>query len=292
MTEEVPPKGLGADAASEEGRRPGVAMDIHDVFEYLPHRSPFLLIDRVLEFVPGESLVALKNVTFNEHFFSGHFPRRPVMPGVLIIEALAQATGILAFKTAGTTPASGTTYYLAAIDNARFKQPVEPSEQQKNKEKHTRTKQSNRKNSGEVKVDGRVVASADLMCARREVVVCSLRARSSTPRPSWRGMWRLGRTRSSVPTCSSAPAPGSGRTSSSRAPRTSAATIKSSSSLRSARCRRIKSTGANPRGSRSATVTSSASSAPSIAARCRAAGSRTSATTIGSWPMCTSRTTA
>src|SRR3569832_622307 len=292
MTEEVPPKGLGADAASEEGSRPGVAMDIHDVYEYLQHRYPFLLIDRVLEFVPGESLVALKNVTFNEHFFSGHFPRRPVMPGVLIIEALAQATGILAFKTAGTTPASGTTYYLAAIDNARFKQPVEPGDQLIFEVKLTSAVRGIWKFSGEVKVDGRDVASADLMCARRDVVVCSIRARSSTPRPSWRGMWRLGRTRSSVLSWSSVSVSGSGCSSSSWVFCSSAATIKSSSSLRSARCRRIKSTGANPRGSRSATVTSSASSASSIAARCRAAGSRTSATTIGSWPMCTSRTTA
>src|SRR3569832_2044313 len=107
MTEEVPPKGLGADAASEEGRRPGVAMDIHDVFEYLPHRYPFLLIDRVLEFVPGESLVALKNVTFNEHFFSGHFPRRPVMPVKKNNKTHAQTTNKHTNKTTNTTPASG-----------------------------------------------------------------------------------------------------------------------------------------------------------------------------------------
>lgn len=169
MTEEVPPKGFGAEA--EEGRRAGVAMDIHEVLKYLPHRYPFLLIDRVLDFVPGESLTALKNVTFNEHFFTGHFPRRPVMPGVLIIEALAQATGILAFKTAQTTPASGTTYYLAAIDNARFKQPVEPGDQMILEVRLTRAVRGIWKFSGEVKVDGRVVASADLMCARRDVEV-------------------------------------------------------------------------------------------------------------------------
>src|SRR3569832_2070236 len=101
MTEEVPPKGLGADAASEEGCRPGVAMDIHDVVEYLPLRYPFLLIDRVLEFVPGESLVALKNVTFIEHFFRGHFPRRPVMPGVLFFVVFVLVFGLLAFKIVG-----------------------------------------------------------------------------------------------------------------------------------------------------------------------------------------------
>ncbi len=176
MTEEAAPKGCGAEAgaAQEQDKRAGAtacAMDIHEVLKYLPHRYPFLLIDRVLEFTPGESLVALKNVTFNEHFFSGHFPRRPVMPGVLIIEALAQATGILAFKTAETTPASGTTYYLAAIDNARFKQPVEPGDQMIFEVRLTRAMRGIWKFSGEVKVDGRVVASADLMCARREVDV-------------------------------------------------------------------------------------------------------------------------
>src|SRR3569623_2263252 len=99
MREEVPPKGCDAEAgASDEAKRPGVAMDIHEVLEYLPHRYPFLLIDRVLSFTPGESLVALQNVTFNEHFFTGHLPPRPVMPGVLILEALEPATGIHAFK--------------------------------------------------------------------------------------------------------------------------------------------------------------------------------------------------
>lgn len=173
MTEEVPPKGCGAeaDAAQDEGKRSGVAMDIHEVLKYLPHRYPFLLIDRVLDYKAGESLTALKNVTFNEPFFTGHFPRRPVMPGVLIIEALAQATGILAFKTAGTTPASGTTYYLAAIDNARFKHPVEPGDQMILEVRLTRAVRGIWKFSGDVKVDGRIVASADLMCARRDVEV-------------------------------------------------------------------------------------------------------------------------
>src|SRR3569623_1399795 len=292
MTEEVPPKGLGADAASEEGRRPGVAMDIHEVLEYLPHRYPFLLIDRVLSYTPGESLTALKNVTFNEHFFTGHFPRRPVMPGVLIIEALAQATGVLAYKTAGTTPASGPTNYLAAIDNARFKQPVEPGDQLIFEVRLTRAVRGIWNFSGEVKVDGRGVASADLMCARRDIVVCSTRARSSTPRPSWRRMSTAGRSPSSALMWSLAPVPGKGRMSSSTVRRASAATIKFSSSRRSARCRRTRNTVANPLCSRSATATSSANSAPSIAAPNRAAASPGSATTIGSWRTCTSRTIA
>lgn len=174
MTDEVPLKNGGAECGAGEAKRAegaDCAMDIHEVLKYLPHRYPFLLIDRVLAFTPGESLVALKNVTFNEHYFTGHFPRRPVMPGVLILEALAQATGILAFKTTQTTPASGSTYYLAAIDNARFKQPVEPGDQMILEVKLTRAMRGVWKFSGEVKVDGRIVASADLMCAHREVEV-------------------------------------------------------------------------------------------------------------------------
>jgi 3-hydroxyacyl-[acyl-carrier-protein] dehydratase len=147
------------------------AMDIHEVLKYLPHRYPFLLIDRVLACMPGDFLVALKNISVNEPYFVGHFPRRPVMPGVLIIEALAQATGILAFKTVKATPASGTMYYLAAVDNARFKQPVGPGDQLMLEVKLQRAVRGVWKFSGEAKVDDKVVASADLMCAHREVDV-------------------------------------------------------------------------------------------------------------------------
>ncbi len=144
-------------------------MDIHEVLEYLPHRYPFLLIDRVLEYTPGESLVAIKNVTINEPFFPGHFPHRPVMPGVLIMEALAQATGILAFKTTGTKPNDKFLYYFAGIDNARFKQPVHPGDQLRLEVEVVKAKRGIWKFKAEAKVDGNLVASADLMCAEQEI---------------------------------------------------------------------------------------------------------------------------
>lgn len=144
-------------------------MDIYGVLKHLPHRYPFLLIDRVLEYKEGERLVALKNVTINEHFFQGHFPHRPVMPGVLILEALAQATGILAFKTNGTLPRNNSLYYFVGIDNARFKQPVEPGDQLILEVNLMKKKGSIWKFSAEAKVDGRVVTSAELMCAEKEI---------------------------------------------------------------------------------------------------------------------------
>jgi 3-hydroxyacyl-[acyl-carrier-protein] dehydratase len=107
----------------------GPTFDINDVLRQLPHRYPFLLVDRVLAYEPGKSIRALKNVTYNEPFFTGHFPHRPVMPGVLIIEALAQAAGILAFRTADIIPNETTRFYFAGIDKARFRKPVEPGDQ-------------------------------------------------------------------------------------------------------------------------------------------------------------------
>jgi len=104
-------------------------LDIYEILKRLPHRYPFLLVDRVLELVPGQSIRALKNVTINEPFFPGHFPHRPVMPGVMIIEALAQTAGILAFVTAGVVPDESTRFYFAGIDKARFRRPVEPGDQ-------------------------------------------------------------------------------------------------------------------------------------------------------------------
>jgi 3-hydroxyacyl-[acyl-carrier-protein] dehydratase len=106
-----------------------VQLDINDILRQLPHRYPFLLVDRVLECRSGESIRALKNVTYNEPFFTGHFPHRPVMPGVIIIEALAQAAGILAFRTGGVIPDENTKFYFVGIDKARFRRPVVPGDQ-------------------------------------------------------------------------------------------------------------------------------------------------------------------
>ncbi len=104
-------------------------MDIAEIFDYLPHRYPFLLVDRVMEIEKDKRITGLKNVSINEPFFEGHFPRHPIMPGVLIIEAMAQLAGILAFKSSGHKPADGYLYYLAGADKARFKRPVTPGDQ-------------------------------------------------------------------------------------------------------------------------------------------------------------------
>lgn len=142
-------------------------MDIHAVMQQLPHRYPFLLIDRVLECSPGENLVALKNVTYNEPFFTGHFPHRPVMPGVLILEAMAQATGLLAFATQGSAPQANELYYFVGIDKARFREPVEPGDQVLFHVKILATKRGIWKFAGRAEVDGNLVAEAELMCAAR-----------------------------------------------------------------------------------------------------------------------------
>lgn len=145
-------------------------MDITEILKYLPHRYPFLLIDRVLDYTPGESLHAIKNVTINEPFFQGHFPIQPVMPGVLILEAMAQATGLLAFKTmSDDVPAPGVLYYFAGIDNARFRRVVEPGDQIYFEVKMIKERRGIGVFYGEAKVDGEVVCSAEIMCARREI---------------------------------------------------------------------------------------------------------------------------
>lgn len=105
------------------------SLDIHEVLKYLPHRYPFLLVDRVLTWTKDESLIAIKNVTINEPFFQGHFPHHPVMPGVLILEAMAQASAILSLKSLNTTPNENSVYYFVGIDKARFRRPVEPGDQ-------------------------------------------------------------------------------------------------------------------------------------------------------------------
>lgn len=144
-------------------------MDIHQILQHLPHRYPFLLVDRVLEMEVGKSIHAYKNVTFNEHFFTGHFPHHPVMPGVLIMEALAQAAGILSFKTMGEMPSEDSVFYFVGIDDARFKKPVMPGDQLHLHVTIERQMRGIWKYNAEAKVDGEVVASAKLMCAKREI---------------------------------------------------------------------------------------------------------------------------
>jgi|SRR5487761_158626 len=146
-------------------------LDIHAIMRQLPHRYPFLLVDRVLECKLGRSLTAVKNVTINEPFFPGHFPQRPVMPGVLILEALAQATGLLTFATLGHSPGQNTLYYFVGIDNARFKKPVEPGDQLVLKVEHLWNKRGIWKYKARAEVEGQVVAEAELMCAAREFEV-------------------------------------------------------------------------------------------------------------------------
>jgi 3-hydroxyacyl-[acyl-carrier-protein] dehydratase len=140
-------------------------LDIQEIMRRLPHRYPMLLVDRVLECVDGQHVLALKNVTYNEPFFMGHFPHRPVMPGVLIIEALAQAAGILAFKTANVIPDDNTRFYFVAIDNARFRKPVEPGDQLMLKVTLKRAFKGIWRFHGVAEVDGKEVASAEMMVA-------------------------------------------------------------------------------------------------------------------------------
>jgi len=144
-------------------------MEILEILEYLPHRYPFLLVDRVLAVEPGRALTGLKNVSFNEPYFVGHFPQRPIMPGVLILEALAQATGLLAFKSEAEKPDHRSMYYLVGVDNARFKRPVGPGDQLILEVRLERIKRDIGKFLCEAKVDGQLVASADLMCAKRDI---------------------------------------------------------------------------------------------------------------------------
>lgn len=144
-------------------------MDIHEILKHLPHRYPFLLVDRVLEMEVGKSIHAYKNVTVNEPFFVGHFPHHPVMPGVLIMEALAQAAGILSFKTLGELPSDDSVFYFVGIDEARFKKPVMPGDQLHLHITIERHMRGIWKYNAEARVDGEIVASAKLMCAKREI---------------------------------------------------------------------------------------------------------------------------
>lgn len=144
-------------------------MDVNEIRKYLPHRYPFLLVDRVVELNPGESIVAYKNVTVNEPFFNGHFPDHPVMPGVLVVEAMAQAAGILGFKTMDKTPQDGSIYYFVGADNLRFKRPVVPGDKLQLEASILSEKRGIWKFSVKATVDGDIVSSATILCADRKV---------------------------------------------------------------------------------------------------------------------------
>jgi 3-hydroxyacyl-[acyl-carrier-protein] dehydratase len=145
------------------------AMDINEIMKYLPHRYPFLMLDRIESVDPGKKIVAVKNVSINEPFFQGHFPNRPVFPGVLILEAMAQAAAILSFKTENTTPDANSVYYFVGIDGARFKKPVEPGDQLILDVDFTRAIKGIWKFAGKAKVGDATVAEAELMCTVRKV---------------------------------------------------------------------------------------------------------------------------
>ncbi|KAA0217902.1 MAG: 3-hydroxyacyl-[acyl-carrier-protein] dehydratase FabZ [Lautropia sp.] len=144
-------------------------LDIRAILEHLPHRYPMLLVDRVLELDKGKRIVAVKNVSINEPFFTGHFPYLPVMPGVLQVEALAQAAGILSFQTMGRVSDASTVYYFVGIDSARFKRPVVPGDQLRLEVEILRISRSIWKYAGKATVDGQVAAEAELMCTLREI---------------------------------------------------------------------------------------------------------------------------
>lgn len=144
-------------------------MEIKEILEQLPHRFPFVLVDRVLEIEPNVRILAQKNVTYNEPFFPGHFPIHPVMPGVLIMEALAQAAGLLSFNSMQEKPAENFVYYFVGIDNARFRRPVVPGDVLLLDVKVDRFSRGIWKFSAQALVDGKVAASGDLMCTAREV---------------------------------------------------------------------------------------------------------------------------
>jgi 3-hydroxyacyl-[acyl-carrier-protein] dehydratase len=144
-------------------------LDIHQILKQLPHRYPILLVDRVLDLQVGKTIRAVKNVTINEPFFTGHFPHRPVMPGVLMLEAMAQAAALLSFATQGVTPDDKTVYYFAGIDGARFKRPVEPGDQLVMDVSLERAKAGIYKFKGISRVGEEIACEAELMCTMRTV---------------------------------------------------------------------------------------------------------------------------
>jgi len=145
------------------------SLDIHEVMKHLPHRYPFLLIDRVLDYKAGEFLTALKNVSYNEPYFVGHFEHHPVMPGVLILEAMAQATGIFSYITTESLPDGDSLYYFVGVDKARFKAPVKPGDQLQLHVELIKEKRGIWKFNAEASVDGKLVTSAEIMCAQRDI---------------------------------------------------------------------------------------------------------------------------
>ncbi len=146
-----------------------MTLDIHQILKKLPHRYPILLVDRVLNLEKGKHITALKNVTINEPFFNGHFPHRPVMPGVLMLEALAQAAALLAFETLGVEPDDKTVYYFAGIDGARFKRPVEPGDQLRLEVTLDRMKAGIFKFGAKALVGEELAVQAELMCTMRTI---------------------------------------------------------------------------------------------------------------------------
>jgi 3-hydroxyacyl-[acyl-carrier-protein] dehydratase len=142
-------------------------MDIDEIRNYLPHRYPFLLVDRVLEITPGESILAYKNLSINEPFFNGHFPDKPIFPGVLMVEALAQTAGILGFVTQGKTATDGTIYYFAGADNLRFKRPCVPGDRIMLNASVVSQRRGIWKFAVKADVEGELAASATILCADR-----------------------------------------------------------------------------------------------------------------------------
>ena len=143
--------------------------DINQIQKLLPHRYPFLLVDRVVEFEKGERILAYKNVSFNEPYFTGHFPQKPIMPGVLILEALAQAAGILAFGTLDVQAEDDSVYYLVGVDGARFKRPVEPGDQLMLDVRLSRHMRNIYKFQAVARVGEEMAAEAELMCTERVI---------------------------------------------------------------------------------------------------------------------------
>ena len=144
-------------------------MDVNEIRQFLAHRYPFLLVDKVIQLEPGKSLTAIKNVTINEPFFNGHFPQKPIMPGVLIIEAMAQATGLLSFRTLSDKPRSDLLFMLVGVDKVKFKKPVVPGDQLELRANIIRQKGSIWIFEAEARVDGKVVASAEIKTASTDV---------------------------------------------------------------------------------------------------------------------------